>query len=502
MEDKGKWIFPSPDNEAVAEVTNIKIPEWSFEPERKKITKPGYYDEFGNEVGLISSSDSTLYLYKDSSDWNGPKILMVFNNGGVEKDGSSATIVAIGLGGNLSFQFNFWGHNNNIYFSSIEIPAYYAVKVNSNLVIHPITQIGYDSNQPNGTAYSVFGDNATGQNFYLFGCSKNFCIIIPPTITTIGKKAFYDLGFNSYHFTSSNNIKKIEDSAFDSNKSPLKKTIDTTHKFSRKDKKGDSIIKKGIQEIGEYSFRYCAFDETVNLFFLDKITESSFYESTIPELNFSNGLISEIGTSSFQNSKIQKINMSNATIQTINYYAFYYCDIDEVNMSGSNIKQIFMYAFSCLYCIDKIKTVFDFTNATIEYIGASCFEYGNYPYWKNGKKYDELGLSKNVFIISNTKFKTIGDYAFNSTNFENKSVMDFRNSGLNYIGSYCFSNCGFNGLTTFEIPDTVSYIGERVFTGATTKNEHVQVNLYNPQLSKFAKGWNKENGNISFNYKY
>ncbi|MFA6830492.1 MAG: leucine-rich repeat protein [Bacilli bacterium] len=498
MEGKGKWIFPSPDNEAVAEVTNIKIPEWSFE---KVISDGSYYDEFGNEVGL-KTNDDTLVCFKDASDWTGPKIALIFPKGGIEVANSPATIVAVGLGKTSSMYT----------FASLELPAYYSVKVDSKKVVHPITQIGYNPNQPEGTAYSVFGDSSTNNKLSPFNCDNTFKIVFPPTLTTIGVKAFYDFGFTSYSFTSSNNIESIEDYAFDPNQKPTDSSIKTSHKFVKAKKKCASIIGTKVSHIGKYAFRSCDltndnfYEDIIEMSNVSTVDEYAFYNTSLPTLNYTNAKISQISKYCFEKATIYTLNMTGATINTISEYAFSHCQINKVNMQKAKIGKIDGYAFQYLTSTGKI-TYVDFTDSVITSIGMHAFKREGYDYF--GPKPSDLSL-ENVnfteYTFTNATIDSFGKYAFSGNVF--KDGLNLSSAKIQRIDELCFQGSRANSYANFYLPRSVTYIGCYCFSlfrlyGSTKK---IFLHLYGDYVSRFDNDfardcdWNPEPVTINLIY--
>ncbi|MFA6861624.1 MAG: leucine-rich repeat domain-containing protein [Bacilli bacterium] len=354
----GFWVFDNTKNE-VADVGDITIPEWTFD-NIPDINDVGYYDEFGNKVENIDRKRNYL----------------TFSNTYLVDDGVNTNNSPIAI----NYFTVHWvqGHAD---FQKVEFPAYYAERVNGELMIHPVTEIGTGYTFPN----------------YI----SNYEAVIAPTVTTIGSKAFYYAQLRGISFTSENNIERIESNSF------------VGVRFDR----SATPFGPKLNYIGSYAFYNCSFDyiDLNDIANLETINYGAFYNCSARTIDLSNSNIGTIGNIAFQYCRNATFKMDNLKVKIIGENAFNGDSLSgHIDLRDSGIERIEAGAFSYL-TTDIRQSLTISIPGTIDYIGDSIL------------LYSQGNITVNLYDLSyetESNFHYYWDYTNNASNI----VFNYLNS--------------------------------------------------------------------------
>ena len=429
MEGKGKWIFPSPDNEAVAEVTNIKIPEWSFLNYPYKSGRQRFLDIDGNELyysGITKNGNTGGDYYY--------KLGIAFHCTFLTKKRNEHSPIAIMEAGffennryDLTIKENF--------LNNLEIPAFIEMGTsrytNKNLSteVHPVTCLGIPEGINKNDNDFIIGFNRFDHDEYYgtyvsnefshLNYGKAFDISVPPTVSTINEGFFTNLGFSSLSFSQDNNVSIIGPSAFASNRNSNSGSQWTSHTVKSK-QFVNPLFPGKITSIGANAFCGCRLDGLLNVN-LDSVLKDSFKGSTIGTLKLSSSkepmiIPAEI----FYESNIQNLSFENYRISKIEPKAFYGCKIDEIDLSGAEINTIGEEAFwSISSTKDNTPVSISFNGSKIDTIAKRAFSHAY--------------LNTNLYF---GKIRSIEEEAFAMGKYPYNIYL--RKSGIRNLGANCF----------------------------------------------------------------
>ena len=340
-------------------------------------------------------------------------------------------------------------------------------------------------------------------------------IVIPDTITTIGKGAFFGIRSASKAINIPASVEYIGDGAFSyingveqftvGTQNPVYATIDGVL-FNKKEKaliafpcdkqgtgdKENYTFPDGIKTIADYacygfnpyassisilsghtSIRYVVFPETLtsigNYRFAEaeKITTvSDGRRLTLPKSVSQLGIGAFRGANSRDGGRGTVIDLGLTNLHEIPDYAFYGWNIDDI-VFPKQVETIGAYAFS------EFSGYPDFIiPSSVKEIKTGAFS-SNAEYLLASFKFEE-----------GSQLQTIGDCAFEGTSFSSSDNEIVLPNGLKDIGNSAFKNC--KNLEKITIPASVSSIGKDVCT-----RESVYLNV---ESGSYAASWASENG--------
>ena len=284
---------------------------------------------------------------------------------------------------------------------------------------------------------TTIGDYAFTQCYNLTGD-----LIIPNTVTSVGVEAFWECrGFNGT-LTLSENLEVISDKAFAS--------YDGQMSFS-----GTLVIPSGVKSIGQAAFQNCA-----NILLLE-IEENSQLE-TIGDYAFTQcyslggdllipNTVTYIGDYAFYSTSINSLNFEeNSQLNSIGNYSFQNCS----NLSGdllipNTVTSIGNYAFHSCQFLTSINIP-----ASVTFIGERVF---NWDSNITSITVDE----ENTIYDSRNNCNAIIETSTNTLVAGCKETI-IPNT-VTSIGVAAFG--GYDVLESIEIPSSVTYIADEVFSG-------------------------------------
>lgn len=258
----------------------------------------------------------------------------------------------------------------------------------------------------------------TIQDYAFNNCSRLESITLPNSVTSIGFRAFE----NCYNLKSAvigNNVTSMGSYAFasctklSSVKIGSKLTTLNDYAFYNCYSLTSIVIPGNIKTIGTDAFAYC---------------------SSLKNVTLSSG-VTDIYSRAFIYTAIQSLVIPDS-VKTIGTYAFYYTPISRLTL-GTGVTTINSYAFAN----SRIAKLVIPDN--VKYIYSYAFEGCHYL--------DEVVIGDGVERV----------YSYTFKNCENLKTIQL-GSNVKTLEYYCFS---YTGLTSIVIPDTVTTIGEGIFTG-------------------------------------
>lgn len=356
-----------------------------------------------------------------------------------------------------------------------------------------------------------FDDNGNPELGNFFSDAMAGSLVIPDTITTIGKGAFFGITLASKAINIPNSVGFIGEGAFSyifgveqfavGAQNPVYATIDGVL-FNKKEKAliafpcdkqgtGDEenyTFPDGITTIADYAcygfnyrassisfshtdIRYVVFPETIT-----SIGNYSFANAEITTVSNGDRLtlpksVSQLGIGAFRKAYSKRdivIDLGLTNLHEIPDYAFYGWNIDNI-VFPKQVETIGAYAFS------EFSGYPDFIiPSSVKEIKTGAFS-SNAEYLLASFKFEE-----------GSQLQTIGDCAFEGTSISrydggNEIVLP---NGLKDIGNSAFKNC--ENLEKITIPASVTSIGKDVCT-----RESVYLNV---EPGSYAALWASENG--------
>ena len=352
-----------------------------------------------------------------------------------------------------------------------------------------------------------FDDNGNPELGNFFSDAMAGSLVIPDTITTIGKGAFFGITLASKAINIPNSVGFIGEGAFSyifgveqfavGAQNPVYATIDGVL-FNKKEKaliafpcdkqgtgdKKNYTFPDGITTIADYacygfnyrassisfshtSIQYVVFPETIT-----SIGNYSFADAEIATVSNGDRLtlpksVSQLGIGAFRKANGRwdiVIDLGLTNLHEIPDYAFYGCRIDDI-VFPKQVETIGAYAFSeCSGYPDFI------IPSSVKEIKRGAFSSS-----------DSSHLCAKVVFEEGSQLQTIGDCAFEGTAIWDEIVLP---NGLKDIGNSAFKNCKY--LEKITIPASVSSIGKDVCT-----RESVYLNV---ESGSYAASWASENG--------
>ncbi len=358
-----------------------------------------------------------------------------------------------------------------------------------------------------------FDDNGNPELGNFFSDAMAGSLVIPDTITTIGKGAFFGITLASKAINIPNSVGFIGKGAFSyifgveqfavGAQNPVYATIDGVL-FNKKEKaliafpcdkqgtgdKENYTFPDGITTIADYAcygfnyrassisfshtdIRYVVFPETLtsigNYSFAEaeKITTvSDGRRLTLPKSVSQLGIGAFRGANSRDGGRGTVIDLGLTNLHEIPDYAFYGWNIDDI-VFPKQVETIGAYAFS------EFSGYPDFIiPSSVKEIKTGAFS-SNAEYLLASFKFEE-----------GSQLQTIGDCAFEGTSFSSSDNEIVLPNGLKDIGNSAFKNC--KNLEKITIPASVSSIGKDVCT-----RESVYLNV---ESGSYAASWASENG--------
>ena len=284
---------------------------------------------------------------------------------------------------------------------------------------------------------TTIGNYAFAQCYNLTGD-----LIIPNTVTSVGVEAFWECrGFDGT-LTLSENLEVINDKAFASYEGQMGFW-------------GTLVIPSGVRTIGQAAFQNCS-----NLSLLE-IEEGSQLE-TIDHWAFTQcyslggdllipNTVTYIGDYAFYSTSINSLNFEeNSQLNSIGNYAFHYC----YNLSGdllipNTVTSVGNFAFHSCQFLTSIEIP-----ASVTYIGERVF---NWDSMLASITVDE----ENTVYDSRNNCNAIIETATNT--LVSGCVNTIIPNTVTSIGIAAFG--GYDVLESIEIPSSVTYIADEVFSG-------------------------------------
>ena len=303
--------------------------------------------------------------------------------------------------------------------------AYYKDESNWDNGILYIGNHLIESNSDISGSVEIKQGTKTIADYAFRGCTSLIGIIIPNSVTNIGKAAFNGCT-KLKNVALGNSVTSIGWYAFDGCTSLTNITIPNS-----------------VTSIGVYAFRNCASLTSITI--PDGVTSigretfsgcTSLTSITIPDS------VTSIGKEAFNGCRLLKgITIPNS-VTSIGVYAFRNCaSLTSITIPDS-VTNIGKYAFNGCTSLKSIM------------IGNSVTSISH-------RAFDGCTKLKNV-VLGNS-VTSIGDYAFDGcTSLTNITIPN----SVTSIGVYAFRNCA--SLTSITIPDGVTSIGEVTFSGCTS----------------------------------
>ena len=353
-----------------------------------------------------------------------------------------------------------------------------------------------------------FDDNGNPELGNFFSDAMAGSLVIPDTITTIGKGAFFGITLASKAINIPNSVGFIGEGAFSyifgveqfavGAQNPVYATIDGVL-FNKKEKaliafpcdkqgtgdKENYTFPDGITTIANYAcygfnhrassisfshtdIRYVVFPETItsigNYSFANAeiTTVSSEHHLTLPKS------VSQLGIGAFRGANSRDvdtvIDLGLTNLHEIPDYAFYGWNIDNI-VFPKQVETIGAYAFS------ELSGYPDFIiPSSVKEIKRGAFSSSGSSHVCAKFKFEE-----------GSHLQSIGDCAFEGTGIWEEIVLP---NGLKDIGNSAFKSCKY--LEKITIPASVSSIGKDVCT-----RESVYLNV---ESGSYAASWASENG--------
>jgi hypothetical protein len=393
----------------------------------------------------------------------------VFGNAGLDGDGINVLI-----GANVTkIPTNLFSRSNII-----------SVKFEKESVCQSIGS--YAFNNCSSLKSIIIPEGITSIGDYAFSyCSSLTEVAIPNSVTSIGDRAFYDcssLNYNDYNDADylgnddNNYLVLIKAKSNDITSCEINQNTKIIYGSAFYDCSSlkSLIVGQGVIVIGRNAFRDCAALTEIkyNATACDDLSENNyvFYNAgqsgdgikvTIGAnvTKIPNYLFYPYSKDASCLPKITSVEFEDGSVcQSIGNYVFYNC-IGLTTITIPNIVEaIGDYAFYNCTALTEIKF-----NAT----ACDDLTSDNYVFYKAGQSGDGIKviIGANVTKIPAYLFNS-GSYSYSpkiiSVEFEDGSVCQS-------IGNYAFHNC--SSLTSLSIPNTVTSIGDSVFSGCISLNE-------------------------------
>ena len=304
-------------------------------------------------------------------------------------------------------------------------------------------------------------------------------VVVPDTVTSIDKYAFETVNIVVYNGSAedpdSNNWKANYRNPYiegnfaysDSTKTTLVGYLGTDTTIT---------IPSTVTVIGKNAFEDSKVKNVTLPNGITKLEDFAFYNSELESINIPSSL-TDLGAGSLGCTKITSMNVP-STVTRIGNGSF--LDYNYINYTGTAIQesqyQVNWGAYAKNPYIEGDFIYADSTKTTLErYIGNSTnvtipstvTTIGDYAFYET--QIESVSLPEGLTTIEKSAFKytnltsvnlpstltTIGDYAFESTGLTSISLP----SGLTTIGDYVFA---YTNLTTITIPSSVTKIGEYI----------------------------------------
>ena len=359
----------------------------------------------------------------------------------------SMTVPFVGSGGSSNTLFGYIFGATNYSGNSRYVPS--SLK---EVVITGGTSIGSSAFSGCSSLTSItIPDSVTSIGDYAFsGCSSLASITIPDSVTSIGGGAFS--GCSSLaSITIPDSVTSIGDYAFSDCSSLTSITIPESvtsigyEAFSGCSSLTSIVIPDGVTSIGSSAFSGCSGLESMTVPFVGSGGSSNthfgyifggsrYVPSSLKEVVITGG--TSIGSNAFENcSSLTSIVIPDG-VTSIGDSAFYNCD---------SLKEVHISDIAAWYAID-------FGNSSANPLSNGAALY------LNGELVTSLEIPESV--------TSIGDYAFEGcSSLTSITIPD----SVTSIGDYAFSYC--SSLTSVNIPDGVTSIGGGAFGGCSSLKE-------------------------------
>ncbi len=323
-----------------------------------------------------------------------------------------------------------------------------------------------------------------------YGCNSLKSLIIPNTITSLGKILkgnhsieYLELPFLgnggsystlNYTFGQTSTYYNYVPSTLETVKINGDITEIVSEAFKNASGLKEVIIPSTVTTIGSYAF-YQTGLESFDLKNVESIGEYAFSKSSIKTINIGEHVTS-LGNRAFEDcKKLTTVNCTGLTNTcTVGSYLFNNCELlSSVNLG--NIKQIGNYMFMSCTALEEL-----IIPDTVTFIGSYSFAYS--------------GIKN---IVASELTKTIGNYAFQSSEIEtvdlskmpdgeNTRIYDYafyqcsnlrevKLPNLTTINTYAFSKCP--KLESIDLPDSLENISQYAFYDSGLKSVTLPTNL-------------------------
>lgn len=241
-------------------------------------------------------------------------------------------------------------------------------------------------------------------------------------------------------------------------------------------------LSDNTEMIAQYAFYNSGIKTITSNENLKNIGKFAFYSCTeLTKIDFSNSKLTTIGDFAFADSTVSKIIFPDTTA-SIGSYTFNNCkSLEEVIFSDSIISEIKPFTFnSCtnletINLPNSVKVIGEnaFNNCTS--LANVLFEEGSTLEFINDYAFYNT-ISLNPITVSSTITK-IGSFAFaaSSNNYNTAGITFGDMPNLAFIGDYAFLNN--SGLTTVQLPSSLSYLGKGAFKNAIRINSLLLSNI-------------------------